>query len=578
MSRISGIYSNRVITSAEIEKLRGTRAGHETHEIVREGFYAILSGLPPLCTYSIPDESDAPCCLVSGIAMARYEPVTISDWLARLSTSSDHPDFDGQYCGIHYADGTLRIFTDHFNNRPFYVLKRSDAIFFSTEWMTLKPFMQNPKLDMKAVGSYWLMNGQYGYDSFIQGLQRSEPASFFSISKDMDVRHEGKRWIGMDQPASGIDLKAAIDTTVTSFLKRGKVSLGMSGGTDSRMMLAFFMQHPEFPWRVHTFGELDNPEVEVVRELSRDIGFEHQIVDTWSDVHPSDPQEIFARSKFLAAHTEMTYSIRAFRMVSNFSEVARDGSMVVDGDYGCFIRDYFLNGIDLRLKFVPRSQRYDKLFQLLTLHRPNFFEDSLYREMKRQAKDDFYSLPETLPEWDGRNYTDLIALLHAYYRYPNLVRNWNIALSIVPLVSPLGQASLVREILRMPKRERANCRLSYPMLRELAPQLVRYPLVRNATTIPFQAHRNFIVSAMIAGYKMKKGFGYRSRRTEWQLGKLREIVLSLVDSAAVRECPYYDYPKVRKTVTDYYQAPGEARGSVLMQWLGFELFRSQVED
>ncbi len=563
MSWIFGIYSRNEIGQDERKLLCGDCEERIVGRIEHRNFFAAMGGIPELChsTNEI---------LISGIALNDYLPVTIDDWRQRLAHSNGHPDFDGQYCGLRYSNGNLTLFSDHFNNRPFFLYPMKDAVVFSTDWTRLKPFIEDPRLDMDAIACYWTMNGQYHYRCFIKDVIRSHPASVFTITPDLRIEHEAKQWIGIDQPSRNIDHKAALDTTIRWFLEHRNVSLGMSGGTDSRLMLAFLMRHREFPWRMHTFGERDNPEVLVAERIAREFKIEHIVVEPQNH----DPETILERSKSIAARTEMTYSIRAYRMIDNLKAATDGGRVILDGDYGCFIRDYFLNGIRLRLKWTAPGQRFDKLFEMLQMRRVDFFSEPVDRRMKTIAREDFYQLPEVLKEWDGSDYTDLIALLHTYYRYPNLVRNWNINLDHAVVISPMGQASMIRDLLRMPASRRAHCRISYPILKDLEPRLMRYPLVRYGTTVPFAVYRNYLASGLIARYKDT----YRSDRTAVQLKTMKEIVLDIASSNVVKTCEYYDYEKVRSIVDSYYRSPTESSGNNLMQWLGFELFRQSVED
>ncbi len=567
MSWIFGIYSTHEIGEDERRKLCNGCEDKIVGRIENRNFFAALGEIPAICHHS-------ETALISGTALRDYLPVSIEDWQRFFANPDGHPDFDGQYCGLHFSDGRLTIFNDHFNNRPFYLYPTKDAVVFSTDWPRLKPFMQNPKLDMDAIAGLWLTNGQFHYRCFIKDLIRSHPASVFTITPDLRVRHRASRWIGIDQPAENIDHEAALDKTISWFVQHHKVSLGMSGGTDSRLMLAFMMQHRENPWRMHTFGERDNPEIVVAERIARDLGLDLIVVEP----HPRDPDTILERAKKIAAHTEMTYSIRAYRMIDNLKTATEGNRIILDGDYGCFIRDYFLNGIQLRLKWTPPAQRFDKLFELLRHPRTNFFPESLFRRMNEVVREDFYNLPATLPEWNGNDYTALIALLHAYYRYPNLVRNWNLNLEHAMLISPMGQASMIRDLLRMPVRKRANCRISYPILKKLAPSLMKYPLVRYGTTVPFAVYRNYLASGMIAKYKRQRGLCYRSDRSAVQLEAMKPIVHDLASSEAVRNCEYYDYNKIRSLVNGYYRAPNDALGNALFEWLGFEFYRQSVED
>ncbi len=563
MSWIFGIYSGREITEDERRALIGDSKGRIVRSIEQKGLFAALGGIPSLCFH-------AENLLVSGIALRDFEPVTIDDW----KQANLHPDFDGQYCGLRMQGQTLTLFCDHFNHRPFYLWRTDDAIVFSTDREHLRPFMKNPRLDMDAIASFWLSNGQYHYRSFVKDLIRSQPASVITITPDLDIRHCAEQWLGLGEKPIGIDIEAALDKTIRWFAEREKISMGLSGGTDSRLILAYMMQHRDRPWRVHTFGERDNPEVVIADRIARELKLNHLIVEPQN----SDPDTVIQRSRQIASQTEMTYSIRAYRTIDNLRAAVDGGYMILDGDYGCFIRDYFLNGIRFKLKSAPKGRKFEKLYELTRVNRVNFFPDPLYKRMNDVAWEDFQKLPGILKEWDGKDYTALLALLHTYYRYPNLVRNWNLSLEITPLISPLGQASIVRELLRMPVSKRANCRVSYPILKKLEPRLMRFPLVRYGTTVPFWVYRNYLASGIIANIKRRRGLTYHSDRTFVQLEAMKGFVRDVASSNAVKECEYYDYSKVSAFVNSYYDSPTEAKGGRLMQWLGFELFRQSVED
>jgi hypothetical protein len=112
------------------------------------------------------------------------------------------------------------------------------------------------------------------------------------------------------------------------------------------------------------------------------------------------------------------------------------------------------------------------------------------------------------------------------------------------------------------------------IVRKEYPALAKYPLVKGSGYSPF--YLNSSQTRILSRVKSKLKLGvYRNNRNIKTLNMLKEPVMDMVNSQAVKEYPEYNY-SIIKTIAEEYYSGNTSYASQLDWFIAFELFRREI--
>lgn len=273
---------------------------------------------------------------------------------------------------------------------------------------------------------------------------------------------------------------------IETFRNGRQVSLGLSGGLDSRVLLAL-LSKSGIPLRTHVYGLPDAPDVRVSTSINRKqafgLGHRH-----YEPILP--PVEELAEAVF--RHASTTMATRPASDVLNlgmFSDIGESGSVLVDGGFGEIGRRQYLK----RLWYLARWALYRNDIRAITKHltapKPAIFAPEVVAMMKE-------GLEETVErEWmrvrnaglDMPATLDLFALRH---RVPNFGAPIQAVMDqMLPNIMPLIHPEVLDASFAMPARLKAGSRLFKNTIAHYAPELQDFPLAKGETVVPY--HQGF---------------------------------------------------------------------------------------
>jgi asparagine synthase (glutamine-hydrolysing) len=197
----------------------------------------------------------------------------------------------GSYCLVIYdaADGSVRVVSDRLGSRPvFYGRIAGGGLAFASR---VSPLLQAPgisaELETSAVLEFCTLQKVLGAKTYHRGVSMLPPASILHFG------HGGIRlsryWTPEYRPQEGTLDRYAEELAETMRAAMGDVTRGpdragvlLSGGLDGRMMVAAAGR----ALTCYCFGDYENPEFDVARQVAAARGFEIRFLQRDADHYP----------------------------------------------------------------------------------------------------------------------------------------------------------------------------------------------------------------------------------------------------------------------------------------------------
>ena len=176
---------------------------------------------------------------------------------------------------------TLTLASDRLGLRPLYYMETADWFAFAGEVKALLAICGGlPPIDDTAVRQFFAFDHMFGDRTWWRGVQLMRAASLWRITQ-----HERTRttyWTfddvapdPLDETELGRELTARWSQAVARDSRPGLTPLLLSGGQDSRLLLAELREQGRDVLAV-TFGRPQSPDMRLARECARTAGIEHR--------------------------------------------------------------------------------------------------------------------------------------------------------------------------------------------------------------------------------------------------------------------------------------------------------------
>ena len=247
--------------------------------------YVAAGGIPETCLFETDESDPENGWVVVGLGIEVSDaPARCMDRNAwRRALSKDTPwcdSLNGHFAAIRWRNGRVELFTDELGQRTFYFGKYTSGICVSTRVDWVSRTTGYTEIDFSSFGSKWLTFNQLDYSSGIVGIERLGPRGHGLFENGNALKIETTPW--MPEFANGRIDRAV---NVLMFILRGgmgqtrQVSLGLSGGIDSRLILACLMSIDGHRFSVHTFGNPRDPDVIVSSSIAENLRLSREFFD-----------------------------------------------------------------------------------------------------------------------------------------------------------------------------------------------------------------------------------------------------------------------------------------------------------
>ena len=245
--------------------------------------YLAAGGIPSTCLYGKFSQLQNISWLgwiVVGLGMKREKDCcsffSVDDWNSILA--KPQPDLsyiDGHFVALRYSNQEIQIFTDQLGLRSFFAAKAENGVIFSTRLDWIAQATGNDEIDLEAFGPQWLAFNQISCWSPIRHIYRLGPGGRAWCTA-MSFDSQETIW----SPNFDLQEKEQFEDVLKSFLSpqsvpQDAISFGLSGGLDSRVLLALFSSMGKKSLKIHVFGDNLDPDVTISAAIARQLNLQH---------------------------------------------------------------------------------------------------------------------------------------------------------------------------------------------------------------------------------------------------------------------------------------------------------------
>jgi hypothetical protein len=526
----------------------------------------IASGGPPETVYrsDVRDDGSFEIVLGSGFRLLDngVERLSADAWRRILESDPAACDqLDGHFVIVRAGVASVEAQTDRQGLRGLFGIALPDVTIVSTRADWASRLAGGRSVNVEALGSHWLAFNKMNDDALLEGRLATGAAARYRASPG-EQAVTSTAW----HPApTGEGMEQALRKLVSPVRDR-TISLGLSGGMDSRLLLALVLVRPS-DLRLHLFGPEDTPDAMIATQIASDLALTQR--------HLFEPLPPLARmatrlEDYCASTMAIAAASSAFKM-NLYDSLEESGSLVIDGGFGEIGRRQFFNRLARSKKAASGDPR--SLMDAVRTHRSDVFDPGVRRMMEEAAMRDVGTAWEALPA--DLSLDDRLDVLAIRTRLPHIygIEQARLDTHVVNYM-PFAQPSFLDAVFATPLRERRDSRAYRRLIRAGNSRLVRYPMVKGGATYPFAF--STVPAFALVMVKRQLGLYYRDHFVHAFLNTARSLVLDLAYSSETAECGLYDRTSLRHLVEGYYAGRRGAAADVDW-WLALELWRRSLK-
>lgn len=377
---------------------------------------------------------------------------------------------------LNLIENKIYIFNDRYGLRPLYYYNKDNCFIFASE---TKAFLKYPdfkkELDHRTIVDWFAFGQVIGDRTFFEDIKAISNASIIvydginlSIKKYWDYKYE---------PDYNKSEDEFVDELVAAFKKAAKIrmqddykyGLALSGGLDSRVVLASIDESKMDDILSFTFGPYNCDEVKIAKKVAK-------VAKTKIRVADINPEMIIKNAQKEIYYTDGMNSIGVSFILAVYNEIKDDYNVLFDG----FALDLLLGGSFLREWMFSddiKEKYFDLLFNGWTLFSSEeldeLFVDKFIKNTRYDPKKYFKERFDNVNEENMANSCDIFALKN---RVRRLTAMGNVLLRTIMEHSFLTfDNDLVDIISKIPPNSRFKHKIYRKFLIKLSPELAKIP-------------------------------------------------------------------------------------------------------
>ncbi len=564
-----------IISKTEIEKNLTVINSFSPSFLINEGSLLLCGGGNDKTLFSKTEGETKWAAAGTGIKKENgsYRLMGLNEWENFFNHIGRPEELNGHFASVLIEKQKLTLFTDIPGLRDIYLYEDRDKILFTTMPALAARFIPL-EINFSEFGGRWLLLNQLSVNSIFKNLERITAGKSVTINlSDFSIYRTTVEWpIGFDKlPSARSKVEDTLNSLINFPLSAGnKISLSLSGGMDSRIILSGLINKSKDLWNAHTFGHPGHPDSVISARLAERFGFGFEQVYN-AELTDGIIKELSAYS----SGTIINAPASAYLQLRSYKYAGTLNNVIIDGGFGEILRREFLNKLLWKCRRAIIGKDVRGIIPHLKLFKADIFNGEINRIMEEGASAQLELLISSLPQADEKDIEDWLDLFSIKTRLPNFYGPEQSRVDGMHInYMPFAQKDFLELIFSIPAGMRKNGRLSKEFIRMHAPTLAGIPLAKGNTTHPF-----------FMGSFQSRLWSYLQRSTNRNLFAdnsgydllfyLREFILDTAHSADVRNAPYYDYKKIVKLAEDFYSGRNELL-SRLDWWLAFELFRKGI--
>ncbi len=476
-------------------------------------------------------------------------------------------NLEGHFVALQWNKNRVTGYVDSRGIRDLYVARFKNYILISTRLDLFAKFGLSCSIDYLRFGSRWLAFNQISTMSIVNPVERLGPGAQIRIE---NCRYSISRPASLQLPKMNKSMARQIDILTTFPLDAGyQIITCLSGGVDSRLLLATLLSRPKDKWKVCMFGPVNHPDVRIARQIVQDLHLDN----IYLPITIPDASQIISAMRNFVVHTQCIAPATEAIRLGFYKSLYEPKTIIIDGAFGEIMRRTYLNRLFIRGRMAFRQGRIKKIMPLLHLKRGDIFNVDVLKIMNNGFEDDVTRLwhilfkSEKIKEFE--NILDLMAIMT---RLPNLFGPEVTRLDhLIVNYMPFAQPSFLSAVLKLKLNLRRNGKFSKTYIKERGNFLNRYRLVKENSIYPFGLSHPVLTKIWKEAGQLF-GFSFSDSLQIEILKKLEPFIRDTGVSHDTRSFAAYDMKKIDHLIDKFYRGNFCYAGD-LSWWLSFELWR-----
>jgi len=563
MSWLFGFYSKRPQNISSISEYHPKAIS----TYLNSDSYVAVGGNENLLSFQIHDNHLKFFICGLGISADSESFLGTKEWENLFLTSPENINKqNGHYCGVQLNDNSISLFTDPMGLRAIHITENNYGWFFSTrlDWILKTGAFE---IDFETFSSRWLLFNQISNKSIVKKIIIFNCGSSAIISKN---RIEIKDFFLIPKKTGEISLDQFKDNLCKFVLLGAKqnkhISLSLSGGLDSRVLLSLLINSGYKNWDCHLFKSESLMDNVIASKILNDLNLPFRLFSP----PPSNESDIINYLFDFIGSTYITESAFNSQKLMQYSNLSQD-DLIIDGAFGEMWRREFLTRFYWAGHKIVEEKNIEKISNAIKYDRADIFNKEINAEMHSGINHQLNEIIDLLPpvkEIGFGNWLDIFSLKTRLVNYmpPEQARLDNFVSSYMPYI----QFSLLNDLLNMPVSLRKNHRLFNNLFYPQSSELTKYNLVKG--NVPYPFYFTPVMKRIYSLVYLKLASKKDNDGLDLFLTGMKEFILDSLSSSSVKSYVPYNYKNISNNVNAYYS--GSLKNGNYVNWfLTFEVFR-----
>jgi hypothetical protein len=573
MGYLFGYYGKNVRKAVEFTESLDIKA---LYTLKRDNLFIAFGGIPETCIVNNNKESGW-AVLGLGILLKEHgsEIMNKKEWQQALKDIKNiNKKINGHYILVKWRKNNINFISDPLGLRNLYYFSEKEEKVFSTRLDWIAKFRKKCSIDFETFGSSWLTYNNLSYNPIIKSIKRIGPGGKISITKGK-LKATREEWLPSFRNYDFLELEERlIKISIPEPFRNKTLSFGLSGGFDSRMFLSILFpasaSNLTRKIMTHTFGEKDDPDVEVARRITKDLQIPHKYLNEktiYDDTYFSNLHSFVSQSNMIGPAS-------SYQIMRYFSHKYFKDKILIDGAFGGIARRVQHNRL---LKFGYKGLKEgnpELIYKHIEFPRGTIFRDKYMKEMKRGTIGQIVNLIERLPSVKKIGCENFVDLLTIKTRPPNYsgaeqARLDNMMVNYIPFL----QIDILDTIFGMDLYWRENGRYFRRIVKKFRPELIRYPITKGNNKFPY-----ILPTSVATAYIKLKDNIFPSYRNDHRIKfyyQLKKHILGFLDSNDFKNFSPYHHKRIKNIINDFY-AGLHSNVNNVDWWYTFEIWRREL--
>ncbi len=473
--------------------------------------------------------------------------------------SVDVNNLNGHFVWLKYSNNVLEIYTDTFGLRELYYIHTKEQLVFSTRKDLLTNYISGIRIDLKEFSTLWFTNFQLSHNSILAGIKRLGPGGKI-IFNGKKVKIENKNFT-----------KSVVQNPIEKFYEsvknyclienenNQKISLGLSGGIDARLILAMLIKNKN-DFNCHTLVNEENNDLKIARKICSSLGLKHKILYREEINIAEYEKEILRFYRNIPPKIPLTqlfdFGIFGIDYLKNY--------ILIDGGFGEFYRRQYLNKIFLRGYGKFNIQEAGNIKNILFAPKPLIFGRETKHQMEKFITEHIRKMILSFPQpKNKKELSDVLDMISVNFMLPNVYGPGQIVLD-QKFISfmPLTQIDTINNGFNIRLEQKSDSKLFKKIIKNSNGKLSRISLVKNNLENSFGLNDKFVMLKLLLDRKFIKKNNFERYKI---LYTSKEYIMDLLNNTDTKNNDYLSNSENLKITTHFFN--GDLSKGIFVDWL-----------